>query len=138
MARNGEIVDDIIRHGPHYIFWCYEFERRVSHYCQTKTNRKPMEMTLIDHLTRIFCTTVQDQLWMDEDGQYPLHKTTLDFHKCLFIPRCIRDLRSENGSCSNWHQKSIVIARSQEIALSFAEGIRILRVHVFLLYFRKG
>lgn len=40
VAGNGEILDDVCRHGMHDIYWCYGFERMVSSYVGVNTNKK--------------------------------------------------------------------------------------------------
>ena len=39
------MLDDVVRHGPHDLYWCYRFERSVSLYKSMKTNLKQSEVT---------------------------------------------------------------------------------------------
>jgi hypothetical protein len=29
---SGEILDNVVRHGCHDVFWCYPFEREISNF----------------------------------------------------------------------------------------------------------
>ncbi|KAL3686569.1 hypothetical protein R1sor_009143 [Riccia sorocarpa] len=45
----GELLDDVRRHGPSHVYWCYSFERLVSSYNKIKTNSRHMETTFTSH-----------------------------------------------------------------------------------------
>ena len=45
MSRHSEILDDVVRHGSHDLYWCYRFEKNVSSYKSLKKNLKHSEVT---------------------------------------------------------------------------------------------
>jgi hypothetical protein len=40
VAGSGELLDDIVRHGCHDVYWSYSFERQVATYMGISTNQK--------------------------------------------------------------------------------------------------
>ncbi|KAL3694215.1 hypothetical protein R1sor_007866 [Riccia sorocarpa] len=71
VAGAGELLDDVHRHGPSHVYWCYAFERLVSAYNKIKTNCKNMESTFISHYARTFFLQCCNAIWTDDDGLLP-------------------------------------------------------------------
>ena len=51
-----EILDDVIRHGYHVVFWCYPFEREISNFVNIPSNQINNEMTYNKYFSRYWCT----------------------------------------------------------------------------------
>ena len=51
-AGSGELLDDVLRHGCHNVYWCYAFERQVSTYMGITTNQKLNEISYINFFVR--------------------------------------------------------------------------------------
>ena len=80
---NGEMLDDVVRHGPHELYWCYHFERRVSSYKNIKTNQKLSEVTYCKYEARSACRTAMESIAEDKNNFYPPQRAMLEIHKQL-------------------------------------------------------
>ncbi len=72
-VRNGEILDDIVRHNVHDPFWCFHCERKYASYVNNKTNKKDNELTYSMYHAQMPFTTLYKKLEMDVDFLFPLH-----------------------------------------------------------------
>ncbi|KAL3690068.1 hypothetical protein R1sor_016377 [Riccia sorocarpa] len=105
----GEIIDDVVRHGPSHVYWCYGFERLVSGYNKVKTNSGNMEHTFTMHYARTFFQQCLSQRWEDDDGLFPQQRAELLIHSNLqFCYDCSVE-SSIPGSCVNWHSDGVVL-----------------------------
>lgn len=82
-AGSGELLDDIERHGPHWVYWCYSIERMVAGYGGTATNKKEMELKFTSHHVRQFFTSTCMLIWNDDDGFLPHHRALMEAHRHL-------------------------------------------------------
>ncbi|KAL3690250.1 hypothetical protein R1sor_016559 [Riccia sorocarpa] len=73
----GELLDDVRRHGPSHVYWCYSFERLVSSYNKIKTNSRHMETTFTSHYVRTFFSVFCEAIWADDDGLLPPQRIKL-------------------------------------------------------------
>lgn len=77
------MVDDVVRHGPHDLYWCYSFERNVSSYKSVRTNLKQSEVTYAKYEGRLAFTSARERAQKDEDNLYPPQRSLLEVHKQL-------------------------------------------------------
>ncbi|KAL3696392.1 hypothetical protein R1sor_010468 [Riccia sorocarpa] len=77
VAGAGELLDDVRRHGPSHVYWCYSFERLVSSYNKIKTNSRHMETTFTSHYVRNFFSVCCEAIWADDDGLLPPQRIKL-------------------------------------------------------------
>lgn len=82
---NGELLDDILRHGSHDIFWCFQHERKVSSYLNIKTNKKENELTYAAYHARISYSSLYKQKHTDLDLLFPPQRAIHVLHKNLKI-----------------------------------------------------
>ncbi|KAL3689927.1 hypothetical protein R1sor_016236 [Riccia sorocarpa] len=119
VAGAGEIIADVVRHGPSHVYWCYGFERLVSGYNKVKTNSGNMEHTFTMHYARTFFQQCLSQRWEDDDGLFPQQRAELLIHSNLqFCYDCSVE-SSIPGSCVNWHSDGVVlvstISKAQQV-----------------------
>lgn len=81
----GHLMDDILRHGPQDVYWCYKFEREVSAYMRTSrnTNHYLYDVSFALYYTRILFTNTTSQINHDSDGLYPEDRALLLIHSKL-------------------------------------------------------
>ncbi|KAL3686215.1 hypothetical protein R1sor_004237 [Riccia sorocarpa] len=72
-----DLLDDVRRHGPSHVYWCYSFERLVSSYNKIKTNSRHMETTFTSHYIRTFFSVCCKAIWTDDDGLLPPQRIKL-------------------------------------------------------------
>lgn len=124
---SGKLLDDIERHGPHWEFWCYRFERMISGYGRTTTNNKEKELTYTGHHARLFFTKTSMLIWKDDDGFLPHQRALLVAHKHLRLTRIQEQEHSTRDrrdlSCPPWHDKCRVVVSSQDQALNLWKDI---------------
>lgn len=65
---SGEILDDVVRHGCHDVFWCYPFEREVSNFVNIRSNQINSEVTYSEYFSRHRCTKMHRAVQLDRDG----------------------------------------------------------------------
>lgn len=82
-AGSGEMLDDVLRHGPHDLYWCYRFERNVSSYKSVKTNLKQSEVTYSKYEARLAFRIAREMEAKDGDNLYPPQRAVLEAHKHL-------------------------------------------------------
>ena len=82
-AGSGEMLDDVIQHGPHDLTWCYRFERNVKGYKSIKTNQKQSEITYSKYESRLAFTIAKEHIEKDKDNLYPTQRVVLEVHKNL-------------------------------------------------------
>ena len=49
---SGELLDDVVRHGCHDVFWCYPFKREVSKFMNIRSNQINSEVTYNEYFSR--------------------------------------------------------------------------------------
>lgn len=115
----GHIFEDIIRHGSHDVYWCYQFEREVSSYVNINTNNRDNETSYTLYFARTHFTNVFVTLQGDQDGYLPLTRSLIEVHKYLLHssitmpePLSTNDL----GICPMWHSKCIIMVSSEKKA----------------------
>ena len=74
------MLDDVVRHGPHDLYWCYHFERSVSSYKSVKTNLKQSEVTYSHYEARLAFLSVRELKQKNTDNLYPLQRAMLEVH----------------------------------------------------------
>lgn len=82
-TRNGEMLDDVVRHGPHDLYWCYRFERSVSSYKSITTNQKSSEVTYCKYEVHLAFRSARGSLFEDNDNFYPPQQAVVGIHKQL-------------------------------------------------------
>ena len=65
------MLDDVVRHGPHDLYWCYRFERSVLSYKSVKTNLKQSELTYSHYEARLAFLSIRELKQKDTDNLYP-------------------------------------------------------------------
>jgi len=68
---NGKILDNVVRHGPHDLYWCYRFERSVSSYKSIKTNQKLSKVTYCKYEARVAYRIGWESIAKENDNLYP-------------------------------------------------------------------
>ncbi|MCO5554841.1 hypothetical protein L7F22_008377 [Adiantum nelumboides] len=86
---NGELLDDVLRHGLHDRFWCYIFERLVKAYSSIKTNNLNNEASFVQFHLRSGFTRVFQALQKDLDGLLPSDRLIQELHASLNLPYAI-------------------------------------------------
>ncbi|KAI5064767.1 hypothetical protein GOP47_0019462 [Adiantum capillus-veneris] len=119
IAGNGELLDDIIRHGSHDVYWCYIFERMVSIYMGVKTNKKNNEITYVHFYKRVLFTLDTRVLQEEKDGFLP-HERNLSFlHQRLILLDDFTLLHPKSPQCSIFHEKGLLelssLTRAREL-----------------------
>lgn len=121
MAGSGELFDGIERHGPHYVYWCYRFERMVSDYGRTRTNQKDQEVTYSLHFARRFFTKISSYIWEDDDGLFPHQRALIKLHKWLRVTHAHKKVHKQREQrefkCPEWHEDCVAIVSNQGMAL---------------------
>ena len=74
------MLDDVVRHGPHDLYWCYRFERSVSSYKRVKTNLKQSELTYFHYEARLAFLSIRELKQKDTDNLYPPQRAMLEVH----------------------------------------------------------
>lgn len=92
--------------------WCYDFERNVSGYLAIPTNNRMNEMTC-----RVLFTRVQKQLYAERHGLLADEEYVLAMHKLLKLPLGICKDESTTVVCKEWHNKCMLVASSEKIAM---------------------
>lgn len=118
-AGSGELLDDIVRHGCHDVYWSYSFERQVATYMGISTNQKLNEVSYINFFVHRSFTLAYSCLQEDHDGLL-LHQKDLHTHL-----QCSRDyyrppIRNPL-ECDEWHVCCSIVARSQDMAMKFSK-----------------
>ncbi len=124
-AGSGELLDDIVRHGCHDVYWSYSFERQVATYMGISTNQKLNEVSYINFFVRCSFTLAYSCLQEDHDGLLPHQRALKDLHTHL---QCSRDyyrppIRNPL-ECDEWH---VLLCNSSTIK---RYGYEILKVTV--------
>ena len=125
VAGSGELLDDIMRHGCHDIYWCYAFERQVSNYMAIPTNQKSMEVSYLKYFKRYFFTKTFSYIKMDKDGMFPHQRALHAVHKSLFTSRQVYtpEIEVMSSTCDVWHGDRVIVVYSQEKARNLAKVI---------------
>ena len=77
------MLDNVVRHGPHDLHWCYHFERSVSSYKSIKTNQKLSEVKYCKYEARVAYRTARDCTAKENDNLYPPQRAIEEIHKHL-------------------------------------------------------
>lgn len=123
VAGNGELLDDIFRHGAHDVFWCYAFERMVSTYMGVKTNRQSNEITYAHFYKRTLFTFVTSLLQKERDGLLPHQRQLMYIHKCLVLPDGLLLVDKESLLCDNAHKHGVLELSSMKKATEIWNGL---------------
>ncbi len=83
---NGELVDDVERHGCHDIFWYYPFKREISRVVNISSNQKTSEVTYTSYYARQFFTKIHRAMQLDNDGLFLGGRALKEVHKYLQLP----------------------------------------------------
>jgi len=128
MAGSGEIFDGIERHGPHHVYWCYQFERMVLDYGRTRTNQKDQEVTYSLHFARRFFTKICSIMWEDDDGLFPHQRALTKVHSYLRVTmqhkKEHKKRKHRDISCHEWHHDCVAIVSNQSLAMSLWDGMQ--------------
>ncbi|KAL3691476.1 hypothetical protein R1sor_005127 [Riccia sorocarpa] len=114
----GELLDDIYRHGPSHVYWCYTFERMVAQYNKVKPNGRNMESTFV---ARYACTFFNDcctAIWKDDDGLLPTSRLRPMLQQYIV------------GSTSNLQlkemlERNIVVVPNQSLAKCICDALEL-------------
>lgn len=119
LAGAGHVLDDILRHGNHDVFWCYEFEQEVRTYKGIKTNNKDFEATFTAFYTRTSFIHIFLQLQKDKDGLFPAQRALLAFHKYLYMSSDFQEMGPYGKfGCPMWHSNGYISTTSEAAGLA--------------------
>ncbi|MCO5569490.1 hypothetical protein L7F22_023203 [Adiantum nelumboides] len=118
VAGNGELLDDVLRHGLHDRFWCYIFERLVKAYSSIKTNNLNNEASFVQFYLRSGFTRVFQALQKDLDGLLPSDRLIQELHASLNLPYTISQQCGNMDICVPSHKRGISVVSSVEKAKS--------------------
>lgn len=105
---NGEILDDIVRHGNHDVVWCFLYERLVSTYVNIKSNNKENEISFTNFHRRKLLTWVLSHIQEDRDGLLPHQRLYQKLHSALMAPQGYLVDSSSHNECQVWHRYGIL------------------------------
>ncbi|MCO5577982.1 hypothetical protein L7F22_031820 [Adiantum nelumboides] len=114
VAGNGEILDDILRHGSHDVTWCFSHERNVSGYLSISTNNKSNELSYSKFYSRVLCTQLYKQLHLEKDGLTSLSRDMLVVHSSLALPEGF--LHASKDKCYDMHANCVFQTSSEKKA----------------------
>ncbi|KAL3682778.1 hypothetical protein R1sor_000800 [Riccia sorocarpa] len=123
---NGEIFDDILRHGHHDLFWVYTFERLVSAYNAISTNNRSSEITYTKYFCRQMVYVAFKRELKDRDG---LHRVARTYHilEAALYPRLVQYRGVASGcTCHPWYAQSVSIVSNIEKAKELAISVQLL------------
>lgn len=116
---NGEILDDVYRHGSHDVYWCYDFERKVSTYVNISTNNKSNEISYSQFFRRKVFISTFESIQMDKDGLLPPRRMLGHFHAFLVLPDGYALQTDHSLECFPFHRRGIFevssISKAKEI-----------------------
>lgn len=111
---NGEILDDVWRHGSHDGTWCFDHERNVSGYLSISTNNRSNELSYSKFHSRILFTRMWKHIVLERDGITSYMRDMVFIHKCLMLPE---GYTLGNGdTCCDIHAKCIFHTTSKKKA----------------------
>ncbi|MCO5604761.1 hypothetical protein L7F22_058931 [Adiantum nelumboides] len=120
--ENGELLDDVLRHGLHDRFWCYIFERLVKAYSSIKTNNLNNEASFVQFHLRSGFTRVFQALQKDLDGLLPRDRLIQELHASLNLPYAISQQCGNMDICVPSHKRGILVVSSVEKAKSISSS----------------
>lgn len=103
---NGEILDDILRHGSHDVVWCFDYERLVSTYVNIKSNNKDNEISYTNFHRRRLLTRVLMHIQNDRDNLMPHQRLCQELHASMMLPTGYI-VGVDSNVCHNWHNLGI-------------------------------
>jgi hypothetical protein len=117
----AHLMDDVIRHGPHDVYWCYQFEREVSSYMQTakNTNSYLYDVTFTLYRARTLFTETMKRIDEDRDGLYPVARALTKLHGHMFKTKTCSHVIARSSHCLDWHKFCAIKVNSQIAALQF-------------------
>ena len=77
------MLDDVVRHGPHDLYWCYCLERSISSYKSIKTNQKLSKVRYCKYEARVAYRTTREWTAKENDNLYPPQRAIEEIHKYL-------------------------------------------------------
>ncbi|KAL3677122.1 hypothetical protein R1sor_027070 [Riccia sorocarpa] len=123
---NGEIFDDIVRHGHHDLFWVYAFERLVSAYNTISTNNRNSEITYTKYFCRQMVYTAFNRELKDRDGFHRVARTHHMLEAALY-PRLVQYRGVASGcTCHSWYIQNVCIVSNIEKAKELAMSVQLL------------
>ncbi|KAL3682708.1 hypothetical protein R1sor_000730 [Riccia sorocarpa] len=119
----GELLDDIYRHGPSHVYWCYTFERMVAQYNKVKTNDRNMESTFVARYARTFFSDCCTAIWKNDDGLLPTSRLRPMLQQYIV------------GSASNLElkemlERNIVVVPNQSLAKCICDALELDKNHL--------
>ncbi|MCO5591017.1 hypothetical protein L7F22_044993 [Adiantum nelumboides] len=112
VAGNGELLDDVMRHGLHDRYWCYIFERLVKIYSSIKTNNIQDEASFVQFYLRKFFTKVFLVVRSDSDGLLPEHRFLRTLHGSMHAHGNISATEGHLEECPPQHMDGLVVVSS--------------------------
>lgn len=119
---NGEILDDVFRHGSHDGIWCYDFERNVSGIVDIPTNNRFNELTYTHYHNRILLSRTLKQLNIEKDGLSPTQRIFKEIHASLLLPQGFPQNSKQSLNCENWHTMCLVHSTSKKRAVDIFDS----------------
>ncbi|MCO5592710.1 hypothetical protein L7F22_046713 [Adiantum nelumboides] len=118
VAGNGELLDDVMRHGLHDRYWCYIFEWLVKIYSSIKTNNIQDEASFVQFYLRKFFTKVFLVVRSDSDGLLPEHRFLRTLHGSMHAHGNISTTEGHLEECPPQHMDGLVVVSSVGAAKS--------------------
>ncbi|MCO5567926.1 hypothetical protein L7F22_021622 [Adiantum nelumboides] len=118
VAGNGELLDDVMRHGLHDRYWCYIFERLVKIYSSIKTNNIQDEASFVQFYLRKFFTKVFLVVRSDSDGLLLEHRFLRTLHGSMHAHGNISAIEGHLEECPPQHMDRLVVVSSVGAAKS--------------------
>lgn len=104
------MLDDVVRHGPHDLYWCYRFERSVSSYKSIKTNQKLSEVTYCKYEARIAYRIARESIAKENDNLYPPQKAIQEIHEHLLtVNFCPGQIQTGKEIQRDHHEKASIV-----------------------------
>ncbi|MCO5597525.1 hypothetical protein L7F22_051603 [Adiantum nelumboides] len=119
VAGSGEILDDIICHGNHDVFWCFIFERLVFTYVNIKSNNKENKISFTKYHKRRLLTWVLSYIFKDKDGLLPSQQLFAELHSSMMAPQGYIMDALVPTVCQAWHKNGLLkvssVAKAKEL-----------------------
>jgi hypothetical protein len=115
-----EILDDVVRHGCHDVFWCYPFEREVTNFVNIRSNQINSEVTYSKKNSRYWCTKMHRVVQLDRDGLLPDSRALAIIHEYLQTPGNAQHIQllGSRTICEHWYKSCVIVVPSQDVARS--------------------
>ena len=129
--RSGKILDDVIWHGCHNVFWYYPFEREMSNFVNIRSNQLNSEVFFSDFFARYWFTKMHKLIEVDGDDIFPESRALMDVHQYLQTPNEAQRITLMRSPliCEQWHKLCVIVVPSSDIALQIWKLITLLPPH---------